>query len=50
VAEPEPSPTVPAAVDEVKTEEMDDLLRAVQHSKEVVPALNSHGVSLPLGT
>lgn len=46
VAEPEPSPTVPAAVDEVKTEEMDDLLRAVQHSKEVVPALNSHGVSL----
>lgn len=46
VAEPDPSPPVTAAVDEVKTEEMDDWMRAMQHSKEVVPALNSYGVSL----
>lgn len=47
---PDPSPPVNAAVDEVKTEETDDdLMRAMQHSKEVMPALNSYGVSLSLG-
>lgn len=46
VSAPEASPAVAAAVDEVKTEELDDLMRAVQRSKEDVRAFNRYGVSL----